>query len=171
MMSVISMPAGETRAMRWLTLASLALNLFLIGAAGALAVRHYVAPAATSAPVDRSVAGRIGRIAATLPTADADILRTAFAADGGPVTAAQAALRKSQEDVRQALRAEPLDLNALRGAMAETRDARQNFDRLLYDLVATAAAKMTVAGRNKLADWPGTRNNATNQSRTGEAGR
>jgi len=169
-MSVISMPAGETRAMRWLIFASLALNLFLIGAAGALAMRHYAAPAATSAPVDRSIAGRIGRIAATLPAADADILRAAFLADGAQVTAAQAALRKAQEDVRQALRTEPFDISALRAAMTETRAARQTFDQLLYDLVSRAAAKMTGTGRNKLADWPGTRNNAT-QNRTGETGR
>ena len=38
--------------------------------------------------------------------------------------------------------------------MSKTRSARQAFDQSLQDVVAAAAAKMTPAGRNKLADWP-----------------
>lgn len=168
MMTAITMPTAETRFSQRLLLASLALNLFLVGAAGALVIRHYSSPEAASATVDRSIAGRVDRIAATLPAADADILKAAFGADRGKIEAAQTALRAAQDDLRGALRAEPFDLNALRGEMAKTLAARQTFDQPVYDMFATAAAKMSVAGRNKLADWPGSRNNAS-QARTGEA--
>jgi hypothetical protein len=38
--------------------------------------------------------------------------------------------------------------------MAQTRAARQELDRALHDVISTAAADMSAAGRNKLADWP-----------------
>jgi uncharacterized membrane protein len=160
MMSVLSSAAGDDRASRWLVLGSLALNLFFIGAGGALLIRHFAAPAATSPPIDRSVSGRIDRIATTLPAADATVLRDAFKADAPRIEATQAVLRREQDAVRTALRAEPFDAGAMRAAMANTRAARQSFDVILHDMVATASAKMSVAGRNKLADWPGSRDNS-----------
>ena len=71
-MSVAQLSTTMTRGSpRWLLLGSLALNLFFIGIALALAVR---APAA--APTwDRDVFVRVERLAATLPPADADLLR------------------------------------------------------------------------------------------------
>jgi uncharacterized membrane protein len=161
MMSTLSHAVGYDRGSRWLIFGSFALNLFFIGAAGALLIRQYALPATTaSRPVDRTVAGRIERIAATLPAADAAILRDGFKADATRIEAAQAALRGEQDAVRAALRAEPFDAGAMRAAMAKTRAARQNFDLILHDMVATASAKMSVAGRNKLADWPGSRDNS-----------
>jgi uncharacterized membrane protein len=161
MMSALSTAAGDDRASRWLVFGSLALNLFFIGAGGAFLIRHTVATATTATPpVDRSVGGRIDRIAATLPSADATILRDAFKADAPRIEASQAALRREQDAVRAALRAEPFDAGAMRSAMANTRAARQSFDVILHDMVATASAKMSVAGRNKLADWPGSRDNS-----------
>lgn len=161
MMSVLSTAAGNDRASRWLVLGSLALNLFFIGAGGAFLVRHSVVPAVpASPPIDRSVGGRIDRIAATLPAADATIFRDAFKADAARIEAAQAALRREQDAVRTTLRADPFDAGAMRTAMANTRTARQSFDVILHDMVATASAKMSVAGRSKLADWPGSRDNS-----------
>jgi uncharacterized membrane protein len=161
MMSAISAGAGGERATRWLILGSLALNLFFVGAAGAYLVHQYGTTSTPTSPrLDRSVAGRIERIAATLPPADADILRATFRADTAQVETAQAALRREQDAVRGTLRAEPFNVAAMRAAMADTRAARQNFDLVLHDMVAVAASRMSVAGRNKLADWPGTRENA-----------
>ncbi len=76
------------------------------------------------------------------------------------VASAQADLRLSQEDVRKSLRAEPFDADAMRTAMAENRTAHENYDQVLHDMIASAAAKMSVAGRTKLADWPAERDNA-----------
>jgi uncharacterized membrane protein len=161
MMSALSNAGGDDRASRWLVFGSLALNLFFIGAGGALLVRHSMTPGApANPPINRSVGGRIGRIAATLPTADATIFRDTFKADSTRIEAAQAALRREQDAVRTTLRAEPFDAGAMRAAMANTRAARQSFDVILHDMVATASAKMSVAGRNKLADWPGSRDNS-----------
>ena len=157
---------GEDRASRWLLLASLALNVFLVGAAGALVARHYwTAGAGAPPPLDRSVAARIERIAATLPAADADLLRTDYRANAGKVDASRDAYRQAQDDVRATLRAEPFQDDAMRAAMVKTRAARQAFDQQLQDAIASAAARMSPAGRNKLADWP------PGQRASGEAGR
>ena len=135
---------------RWLLLGSLALNLFFIGVAVALAVRG----PAPAAPLDRSVAARIERLAATLPAADADKLRAQYQANRNTVEAASSGYRAAQELVRQTLRREPFDIEVMRAAMAQTRAARQGFDQVLHAIIAAATAEMSPAGRNKLADWP-----------------
>ena len=165
MMSVLSAGIREDRNTRLLLLVSLALNLFFIAATGTLLARHYLAPPAAVAPIDRSVAGRIERLAATLPSADADILRAEFRADTARVETAQAAYRQAQDRVREALRAEPFDAPRLRAAMTETRNARPAFDQALQELIASAAAKMSKAGREKIADWPPRQRNANETNR------
>ena len=55
---------------RWLLLGSLALNLFFVGVAVAMAIRAPAPPA-----WDRNVFVRVEHIADTLPPADADLLR------------------------------------------------------------------------------------------------
>ena len=68
--------ASPRRSSRVVLMVSLALNLFFIGAAAALAWRHYA--------WDRREAwtpgARVERLAASLPSADADKLRAAFRA-------------------------------------------------------------------------------------------
>jgi len=143
---------------RWLLLASLALNLFFIGAAGAVAFRYSSSvPLAAVARIHRGIADRLDRIAATLPSNDAKVMRSEIRADARKFATAQADLRLSQEEVRNTLRAEPFDAEATRTALAVARAARENFDLVLHDVIATAAAKMSVVGRNKLADWPAQR--------------
>jgi uncharacterized membrane protein len=150
-----SVVAGVDRGSRWLLLGSLALNLFFIGVTGALVTRYYLADRAVSAaPTDRSVAARVERLAATLPSHDAEILRGEYRANAGTVDASRAAYHQAQDEVRRVLRADPFEPEAMRGAMVKTRAARQVFDQLLQDMIASAAGKMSTAGRNKLADWP-----------------
>jgi Heavy-metal resistance len=100
------------------------------------------------------------RIASSLPPEDADLLRAQLRVEAVKVAAAQADLRLSQETVRNSLRAAPFDADAMRAAMAENRIARQNFDQVLHDTIAAAAAKMSDVGRAKLAEWPAERDNA-----------
>jgi len=139
----------------WLLLGSLALNLFFVGAAGAVAFRYSSpVPLATVARIDHSLAGRIDRIAASLPPNDAQIMRAQLRTDAEKVASAQADLRLSQEDVRKSLRAEPFNADDMRVAMAENRAAHENFGQVLHDMIAAAASKMSVVGRTKLADWP-----------------
>jgi len=148
-----AVPGGE-RTSRWVLLGSLALNLFFVCATGALMVRHFVADSVTAAPVDRSVAARIERLAATLPPADAAILRADYRANAPTVDASREAYLKAQDEVRQALRDDPFRVEAMRAAMIRARAARQSFDQLLQDMIASASDKMSAGGRNKLADWP-----------------
>jgi uncharacterized membrane protein len=145
----------------WLLLGSLALNLFFVGAAGAVAFRYTSpVPLTTVARIDHSLVGRLNRIADSLPPADADAMRAELRDDEVKIAAAQADLRLSQDEVRKSLRAEPFDADAMRGAMAENHAARDRFDAVIHDMLASAAGKMSIVGRNKLADWPAARANA-----------
>jgi uncharacterized membrane protein len=154
MMSVLPQIEGAAR-VRWLLLGSLALNLLFVGAAGAVAFRYSSpVPLANVARLDHSVESRLDRIAASLPPADAAIMRAELRTEAEKIAAAHADFRLSQQEVRNTLRADPFDAAAMRAAMAENRAARENFDQVLREMIASAAAKMSVVGRNKLADWP-----------------
>jgi uncharacterized membrane protein len=164
---MLLLPNLESAArVRWLLLTSLALNLFFAGAAGAVAFRYTGnVPLAHVTQIDHSVASRLDRIAATLPPADADIMLSEFRANAVKVAGAQADLRLSRETLRDSLRAEPFDAGAMRAAMAVNSAARENFEHVMHDMVAAAAAKMSVVGRNKLADWSNARGNAATTTR------
>lgn len=152
-------PAAGTRgSARWLLLGSLALNLFFVGIAVAMAIR---APAPPT--WDRNVFVRVERLAASLPPADADLLRGEINTSRPALEATQAQYRAAQDEIRAALRAEPFEPSAVRAAMAKTRTARQNFDQLLQGVFADATAKMTPAGRKAVADWPPGRKSASAQ--------
>jgi uncharacterized membrane protein len=152
--AVLSPAAVGDRASRTVLFVSLALNLFFLGLLGAAAVRQGWSPAPAMWEPSRSAAERIDRVAATLPVADAAKLRSEFHSHETSLEAAHSAYRRTQDAMRAALRAEPFDAVALRSAMAQTRGARQELDRALHDVISTAAADMSAAGRNKLADWP-----------------
>jgi len=155
--AVDSMPAAPARnAPRWLLLGSLALNLFFVGIALAMAVRGPPPPPSW----DRNVFVRVERLAATLPPADAARLRGEIDANRQALEAAQTQFHTAQDGIRQALRQEPFDLDAMRAAMTKSRAARQNFDQILQGIFADAASKMSQAGRQAMADWPPSRKSA-----------
>lgn len=141
---------------RWLLLGSLALNLFFVGIAVAMAVR---APAPPT--WDRNVFVRVDRIAATLPAPDADLLRGEIHAHKSELEAAQGRYFATREQIHDVLRQEPFKVEDMRAAMVKTRAARQNFDQILQGVFANAAAKMSHAGRLALADWPPNRKSAS----------
>lgn len=150
-MSLAQLAPSMTRpSSRWLLLGSLALNLFFIGVVVALAVRSPV-PAPRW---DRDVFVRVERIADTLPASDAAALRAQVTAKRGSIESTQAKYRSAQDIIRGTMRAEPFDTEALRAAMANTRAARQAFDQTIQGAFADAAAQMSHAGRQALADWP-----------------
>jgi uncharacterized membrane protein len=149
-------PAALTRgSSRWLLLGSLALNLFFVGIAIAMAVRG---PTSTW---DRNVFVRIERIAATLPAADADLLRGEVNNRRDALQAAQQQYMTAREEIRAALRQDPFSADAMRAAMVKTRAARQNFDQILQGIFADAASRMSGVGRVALADWPPNRKSAS----------
>ena len=157
-MSIAQLAPTMTRgSSRWLLLGSLALNLFFIGVVAALAIR-------SPAPAwDRDVFVRVERIASSLPPADAEILRGRIQASRADIEAAQTKHRAAQDIIREALRAQPFDADALRAAMANTRAARQAFDQTIQAMFAGSAAQMSQAGREALADWPPGRKTAGNK--------
>ena len=151
-------PSTMTRpSARWLLLGSLALNLFFVAFAIALAVR----PAAPAPAWDRDVFVRAERIADTLPTADAAALRGRIKASRGDIENAQTKFRSAQDAIRDTLRTEPFDAEALRASMANARAARQAFDQTIQGVFAGAAAQMSQPGRQALADWPPGRKSAS----------
>ncbi|MGE3149253.1 MAG: periplasmic heavy metal sensor [Pseudorhodoplanes sp.] len=150
----LSTRLGDNPSARWLVL-SLALNVFFICVAAALVTRHHLMPPPPAqAPVDRSVGGRIERLAATLPPDDAAILRATYGAQAASIEPRQQTFRRALDEIRTTLRAEPFAPGDLRKAMTDARAARQALDRSQQDVIAEAAGAMSAAGRRKLADWP-----------------
>jgi uncharacterized membrane protein len=159
-MSVLPKVEGGAR-VHWLLLGSLVLNLFFVGAAGAVAFRYTSpVPLTSVARIDHNLVDRLNRLADNLPSADADAMRAELRTDAVKIATAQADLRLSQDDVRKSLRAEPFDADVMRNAMAANHGARERFDQVIHDMLASAASQMSVVGRNKLADWPTERANA-----------
>jgi uncharacterized membrane protein len=147
--------------MRYLLLGSLALNLAFVGAAGAVAFRHSSqVPLQPVIGMNHGIAQRMDRIVANLPADDAKIMRAVLRADAMQLAAAEAQVRMSQETVRSKLRAEPYDPAAVREALAQTSAARDHFFQLVEDVIASATAQMSPAGRETLADWSVRRRNA-----------
>jgi uncharacterized membrane protein len=103
---------------------------------------------------------RIDRIAATLPPADADVLRGTIDNTRQALDKAQTDFRAAQDQIRDTLRREPFSSDDMRAAMGKTRAARQNFDQVVQGAFADAAAKMSPSGRQALAAWPPGRNSS-----------
>ncbi len=151
-------PVSAARgASRWLLLGSLALNLFFVGIAVAIAVR-----APPPGAWDRNVFVRVDHIAATLPQADAAVLTAQIQSTHDAIETAQRDYRTAQDGIRETLRHDPFNPVDMRDAMSKTRAARQNFDQIIQGAFATAAAEMSTAGRHALADWPPGRKSASN---------
>ena len=154
-------PASTGRWSRWILFASLALNLFFVGAWAAFAWRHY----AWERHGPWNPATRIERLAASLPPGDGERLRGEFRAHQRNIEAAITVYRQAQRRMREALRAEPFNAEALRAAMAEARTARGKLDEALQGVIAAAGAAMTPEGRRSLADWTPYRRSGNEKSR------
>jgi uncharacterized membrane protein len=134
---------------RWLLLGSLALNLFFVGVALAIAIRAPAPPPRW----DPNVFVRIERLAATLPAADANVLQGLIAANHAAIETTQNKYHAARDEIRATLRQNPFKVEDMRAAMAKTRAARQSFDLVIQGVFADAAAKMSAAGRLALANW------------------
>lgn len=158
----MSISADKTNSSRgrYFLLGSLTLNLVLAGAVGATALQHSrAAPLQPVTGIKHGVQYKFNRIAATLPPADAKIMRIKFRAEAVKLAEAEAQVRLSEEAVRDSLRAQPFNPAAVRTAMAETSAARDSFYQLVHNVVAAATTQMSPAGRETLADWPSRRSN------------
>jgi hypothetical protein len=96
-------------------------------------------------------------IAATLPSADAAIMRAAYRDNAAVLDASRAEVDRAVAEIKQSFRAEPYNIEATRKAMADARRNHQRFIELLHEEIATAASKMSPAGRAKLAEYSSAR--------------
>ncbi len=143
--------AAKTRPRSGIVLWSLALNVFLIcGIAAFLLTSMFEKP---GAPMTGGPARQFEMVAARLPAGDATMLRAEFAKRSEAVGAEHKAAHRTRDAVRAALRAEPYNEEAARQAMVDAEAAHLRLDKLLQDVIASAAGKMTPEGRAKLADF------------------
>ncbi len=142
---------ADTDPLRRITFWSLALNVFLIcGIAAFLlsSVWHHSGSARTGGP-----ARQFEMLASRLPAEDATVLRAEFGKKSEAIDEAHTAAHRTRHAVRAALSAEPYNAEATRQAISEAESAHLRLDSLLQDVIASAAGKMTAAGRSKLADF------------------
>jgi uncharacterized membrane protein len=142
------------RRTRWLLLGSLALNLFFIGIAVAMLVRGPPPPRQWH---HHNVFERVNRLADTLPPADGKIVRGAMDTNHAAIAKAQDDFHNARNAIRATLRQQPFKEDAMRAAMAKMRAARLSYEEVIQGVFADAAAKMSPAGRQALADWPRSR--------------
>ena len=136
---------------RRLTLWSLALNVFLVCGIAAFLLGSSLqkpGPSGTGGP-----ARQFEMLAARLPAEDANVLRAVFGKKADAIEEEHKAAHRTRDAVRLALSAEPYNLEATRQAISEAEAAHFRLDKLLQDVIASAAAKMTPEGRAKLAEF------------------
>ena len=92
-------------------------------------------------------------MAATLPAADAVILRQAFARRMSVFTHARDLHVETPARIRQVLEQPAYDPAALQAIFAEARAAHEAMDAALEASMAEAIGGMSPAGRRKLAEW------------------
>lgn len=138
------------RLLRWVLLASLALNVFFIGASATHAVRNQI-----ETPGHFKPGLRLDAMVATLPAADGAKLRAALDADMDKVGGALTAYRDAQASARAVLQTEPFDAVALERALADIRAKRAVLQQSLQAVVSKAAPEMSPDGRKRLSDWTG----------------
>jgi|SRR5581483_5717464 len=147
---------------RWLLPVSLALNVCFVGAASAVAYRYTGdVPLSAVELMNFGAMDRLDRVATGLPPADAEVMREEIRADEERIAGAQADLRLTQEEARDTLRAEPFNADALRTAMQHVQVARDHYHVVLHEVLEAAAPKMSVVGRNKLANLSAIRGNVS----------
>lgn len=131
---------------RWIFAASLVLNVFLATVVGAHRWNRH-----PGGPPDPSRVAE--EIAATLPSADAGVLRRAFAENRARLEAAHAAMKGFPHRVHDALAADAFDESRLRAVFDAGSRARQQMDDAIAEVVVAAAKRMSPAGRHKMAEW------------------
>jgi uncharacterized membrane protein len=146
---------------RWLLLGSLALNLFFIGFAVAMALRGPPPPPRWSP----DVFVRVDRLADTLPPADGKLLRGAFADHHAAIETAQNNYHAIRATIHQILRQDPFKVEDLRAAMAKTRAARQDFDRVIQGVFADVVPRLSSTARHEIADWRRPKGKTASKSR------
>lgn len=137
---------------RWVLPVSLLLNVFLAGVVAALALpMAFGPPRPPHGPPDPMHMAE--RMAETLPPADAELLRKAFAARAGMIRDSKATMDAFPDRLRAAMGAEPFAIDTLAAVFADGRAARTEMEDAMSAAVLDAVGRMSPEGRHRLAMW------------------
>ncbi len=141
----------QSTRLRVVLLASLSLNLLLVGAVGGLLWRAQPAERPATVEEARSLPDA-RRIARALSPERRALVRTALAPDRAAFIADVRALREAHGGVQRALRAQPYDEATLRVALAEVRDRERAMAERVHAGLVRLSAELTEQERAQLAD-------------------
>lgn len=137
------------RTLRWALVASLALNVLIIGAvAGTVCFSHRGTPHgfASKGP------GLLG-FAHTLSRERSDMIRQRFADAQPNMETLRRGIRDARAKVREALIAEPFDQQKLDAALEGVAQAENNITRDKVAMFGTTVSQLTPDERRQLHDW------------------
>ena len=136
-------PRPRRRWVAWALVASVCVNLLLIGAVGGAMLRH--GPPGPPPPDGPGGSLSLHRIMRKLPDAQRDAARAIMEAHRPEFEALRPARAEARAAVRAALTAEPFDEAALEAAVQASRDAsaasKAVIDRTFLEFVATLSAE------------------------------
>lgn len=147
-------PSTATPAARWprwkriLLVASLALNLLVIGIVATAAVRHGFAP-----PAQWAEQATIVSFARGLPEERRRLIWDATRADRQALRPFRAELRRARAEVRAELTAPSFDEARYKAAHERLLDAEVRARRAAHSLFETVARLLTPAERRAFAEW------------------
>lgn len=130
----------------WLLLASLAANVFL----GVVVGIHLSRGPKGPPPRPERI---LDEMADILPAEDARILRAAMEAHRNDFIEPRDEPRRHHEQMRQALVAEPFDVEAFRRATSDFRAKRERMGAHIDDVLIDALPKISPEGRKRLAEF------------------
>jgi len=149
MSDALAPPRFSPRALRWALVASLALNVLIIGAvAGTVCFSHKRPPHgfASKGP------GLLG-FAHTLPRERSDIIRQRFADAQPNLETLRRGIRDARAKVREALTADPFDQQKLDAALEGIVQAETNVTRDKVMMFGSTVSQLTPDERRQLHDW------------------
>lgn len=146
-------PTGSRRSTRRVLLvASIVLNVFLIGVIGAgLAARHGVFHSPHDRPARPFEMPSPRKIRAVLPEADQPVAEAIFAAHRDEVRQKIRAMAEARRAVAAAMRAEPFDRAALDAALAELRSREAELASTVQQAIADLVEKIDAESRGRIA--------------------
>jgi uncharacterized membrane protein len=132
---------------------SLAVNVFIGGLVAGRAIGTKPWQAAGEIGAGAGLRFTLARIVDALPKDQRPVVEDIIRAHRGDITSALRALQAARSDAAAALRAEPFEPVALTAALGELKAASSDLQSTLFEALEDAAAKLTPAGRDALADW------------------
>ena len=136
---------------RWLLgglIASLALNLLLLGFVGGRAFAHFLRPA-----IDPDPAHRFSRLLGFLPDERRAALRPFLRERRRALGPFARELRQLHRELRETLGTEVFDAEALESTLSRLRSRLNEAQRVNHERLVSVSGQMTADERRQLAEW------------------